>query len=69
MKVLVIGNGFDLEHGLPTKYKDFLDFIKIINNIFENDWFNKDGKEYFCWISGPNGLNDNLRKYFLKHNF
>lgn len=27
MKILVIGNGFDLEHGLPTKYKDFLDFM------------------------------------------
>ena len=24
MKVLVLGNGFDIAHGLPTKYKDFL---------------------------------------------
>lgn len=31
MKILVIGNGFDLEHGLPTKYKDFLDFMQGIN--------------------------------------
>ena len=23
MKILMIGNGFDLEHGLPTKYTDF----------------------------------------------
>lgn len=28
MKILVIGNGFDLAHGLPTKYGDFLEFIK-----------------------------------------
>lgn len=27
MNVLVIGNGFDLAHGLPTKYGDFLDFL------------------------------------------
>ena len=27
MKILVIGNGFDLAHGLPTKYSDFLDFV------------------------------------------
>ena len=27
MKILMIGNGFDLEHGLPTKYTDFLDYI------------------------------------------
>lgn len=23
MNILVIGNGFDLTHGLPTKYGDF----------------------------------------------
>lgn len=28
MNILVIGNGFDLAHGLPTKYKDFLIFTK-----------------------------------------
>ena len=27
MKILMIGNGFDLEHGLPTKYVNFLDYI------------------------------------------
>ena len=26
MNILVIGNGFDLAHGLPTKYTDFLFF-------------------------------------------
>lgn len=28
MNILVIGNGFDLAHGLPTKYTDFLEWIK-----------------------------------------
>lgn len=28
MNILVIGNGFDIAHGLPTKYSDFLDFIR-----------------------------------------
>lgn len=36
MKILVIGNGFDLAHGLPTRYTDFLDvvesFISITNS-------------------------------------
>ena len=27
-KILIIGNGFDLYHGLPTGYKDFLFFAK-----------------------------------------
>lgn len=31
MNLLVIGNGFDLAHKLPTQYSDFLDFIKAFN--------------------------------------
>lgn len=27
MNILVIGNGFDLAHGLPTEYKKFLEWI------------------------------------------
>lgn len=27
MNILIVGNGFDLAHGLPTKYADFLKFI------------------------------------------
>lgn len=28
MKILMIGTGFDLEHYLPTKYTQFLEFVK-----------------------------------------
>ena len=35
MNILVIGNGFDLAHGLPTKYTDFLDWIRLIRKIDE----------------------------------
>lgn len=28
MNILVIGNGFDLAHGLPTRYDDFLTFVE-----------------------------------------
>ena len=27
MNILVIGNGFDIAHGLPTKYSDFIEFV------------------------------------------
>lgn len=30
MNILIIGNGFDLAHGLPTRYNDFLEFSKIL---------------------------------------
>lgn len=31
MKILIIGNGFDLEHGLPTRYTDFLEFLSDLD--------------------------------------
>lgn len=39
MKTLVLGNGFDIDHELPTKYKDFLRFveeIKLVQNLMNN---------------------------------
>ena len=33
MKILVIGNGFDLAHGLPTKYTDFLKVVRSFISI------------------------------------
>ena len=35
MNILVIGNGFDLAHGLPTKYGDFLEFLKVIRQVIQ----------------------------------
>lgn len=35
MNILLIGNGFDLAHHLPTKYLDFLNFTKVIRKIKE----------------------------------
>lgn len=32
MRVLIVGNGFDIAHGLPTKYTDFLYFVKALND-------------------------------------
>ena len=33
MNILVVGNGFDLAHGLPTKYGDFLGMIQRFKSI------------------------------------
>lgn len=32
MAILVLGNGFDLAHGLPTKYSQFLDFVQMLRD-------------------------------------
>ena len=41
LNVLVVGNGFDLAHELPTKYSDFLDFITL--------YIAKYHRDYTCW--------------------
>lgn len=37
MNILLLGNGFDLAHDLPTSYKDFLGFCQRIKLIYENE--------------------------------
>ena len=41
MQILMLGNGFDIEHKLPTQYKDFLefakDFLQIIGSEEKNE--------------------------------
>lgn len=33
-KILILGNGFDLAHGLPTRYSDFLEFCLRVEKIY-----------------------------------
>lgn len=34
--ILIIGNGFDLHHGLPTRYTDFLTLVRNWSEFYEN---------------------------------
>ena len=34
--ILILGNGFDLYHGLPTRYTDFLTLVKNWNDFYED---------------------------------
>ena len=43
MNILVLGNGFDLAHGLPTTYKDFLKFIDE-THIYYNHFYKEKNK-------------------------
>lgn len=65
MNILVIGNGFDLEHGLPTMYKDFLDFIKGISNLVLGEFVNR--KYVFEEnISKNESINNYVKSFLLK---
>ncbi len=40
MNILIIGNGFDIAHNLPTKYKDFLKVCRMIkSHIFKQLYY------------------------------
>ena len=61
--ILILGNGFDLAHGLPTRYSDFLEFAKRAIYIYTNlsdpteEKFYKDN--IVSW--GENNPTDNAR--------
>ena len=55
MKVLIIGNGFDIAHGLPTKYTDFLEYTEnFLNYSAIMDSKSCKGEELY------NGLHQNM---------
>jgi hypothetical protein len=51
MNILVVGNGFDLAHGLPTKYGDFLGMIQRFKSIINEPNIMKAG--YLDNIENP----------------
>ena len=49
MNILVVGNGFDLAHGLPTTYRDFLHFVQGYKE-YKKSGNNRNG-EYYTYFS------------------
>lgn len=62
-RILILGNGFDLAHGLPTAYSDFLEFSKCVIGIYDYEYavdFGAYKKNYIDeWICDDNS---NVRK-------
>ncbi len=69
MNILILGNGFDLAHGLPTKYTDFLFFCNAMKQLSKKMIIMDDiimyGKELHNILYGGGGFN----KLFLKLDF
>lgn len=36
MNILILGNGFDIAHGLPTKYTDFMTYLRYAELLYAN---------------------------------
>lgn len=61
MNILIVGNGFDLSHYLPTKYDHFMVAMDAIENwevskeemrfddLFEKDYWHKDEESGADW--------------------
>ena len=79
-KILLIGNGFDLAHGLPTSYSFFLDFCDKVKKIFTlqrrmtdemyekkilDDW-NIDDSIKSKLYEWDKNTNNNLNKLFIE---
>lgn len=56
MNILVIGNGFDLAHEMPTRYSDFLDFMTL--------YIIKNYPEWKGWGGDPSVDEFSPRKYY-----
>ena len=55
MDVLIIGNGFDIANGLPTKYSDFLKLLETKDRFIDsNSNLTQDQK-------------DEIKNFFNKH--
>lgn len=65
MNILIIGNGFDLAHGLPTKYGDFLDFCQKARRIYT---YREDASlnEYKCDNLDNWEMNDDIKNVLLE---
>lgn len=57
MNILVIGNGFDLAHGLPTRYDDFLNFVE---GFIEYKVTNECNMRFLDYFKSLNETNINL---------
>ena len=55
--ILVIGNGFDLVHGLPTRY---MDFLKFIEGYFNYNKMGETQEQYFVDFK----KNEKQKEYF-----
>lgn len=61
--VMVIGNGYDLAHGLKTKYSHLIEFIKKVENQDNSLMIDEKDHEFICDCIENNGFIN----YFLKY--
>ena len=66
IRILMLGNGFDLANKLPTTYKDFLEFCKHTSYIFEDETLNQFDEEYGKKYLNKWHFNDHIKQILNK---
>lgn len=67
MDILLIGNGFDLAHDLPTTYKDFLDFLEKVHPL---NYSTLPSLHFDSFIRNPSNITtlNSIRELCFKNN-
>jgi hypothetical protein len=63
-RLIIIGNGFDLAHGLPTRYEDFI--LHYVENVLDSFLQNRTYEDDLIKLSDINVvINDDFKQRFL----
>lgn len=65
--ILIIGNGFDIEHDLPTRYPNFIDYIQDLEHSKAYELSPENSKKYHATIKGAIGKNNWFFKIIVNH--
>lgn len=75
-RLVIVGNGFDLAHKLPTSYKNFIDFIwknlrtEFENPLFQNLVFQSPSFDFLnCQIENYNQLLEKAKNYCSEYGY
>lgn len=72
-RLILVGNGFDLAHGLKTSYQDFIDdfWEEQFKSFIREDYIYSEANDYF-YFDLPNNekiFNNNIKRYTQLKNF
>lgn len=59
---MILGNGFDLAHGLPTKYSDFLEFCNRVEAIYSFRDYGSHENEYRTQYLSDWKMNNDIKE-------
>lgn len=71
-RLILVGNGFDLAHGLKTSYRDFIDdfWVNNINGLTNNGIFTREANDFFYFDTyGKTIINANVKNFNQLNNF